>query len=53
MRNNPTFRGIRTGLLVLAAIIIVAHFDLIGRTEDRLASMADSWKTITFQGDRS
>lgn len=51
MRNNPTFRGIRTGLLVLAAIIIVAHFDIVGRTEYHMASMSESWQTITFQGD--
>ena len=51
MRNNPTLRGVRTGLLILTAIIIVVHFDIVGRTEYHMASMADSWQTITFQGD--
>ena len=52
INRNPIMRGVRTGLIILAAIVVVSHFDLFGRTEYHVASMSHSWQNITFQGDK-
>lgn len=51
INRNPISRGLRTGLIILAALVVGSHFDVIGRTEHHLVSMSHSWQNITFQGD--
>ena len=54
MRNhNPTARGIRTALIALVCMAIVSKFNLIGRTENTIATMQQAADNIhAYHQDR-
>lgn len=44
--RNPTYRGIRTGLIFLIAMAVYAHFDLLGRAEIQIEQMSTALDAI-------